>query len=121
MKKKILAIDDEVGFTRLLKVVLRHYDIREENDPLRALETARNFKPDLILLDIIMPGLDGGDLAAKFKDDPMLCHVPIIFLTAVVSKHEAGEHPKRIGHDVFLAKPVSPEALERCIAKHLAA
>lgn len=118
-KKKILVIDDEAGFTRLLKFVLKHYEIREENDPLKALETAQEFKPDLILLDVIMPGLDGGELAAKIKGDASLQRTPIIFLTAVVSPREAGKTSKVIGGFPFLAKPVSPEALERCIAEHL--
>lgn len=120
-KKKLLVIDDEPGFTRLLKLVLRHYEIREENDPLRAQETARSFQPDLILLDVIMPGIDGGNLAAKFQSDVLLKHIPIVFLTAVVSPREAGERSKQIGGFAFLAKPVSPQALECCIAEHLAA
>lgn len=120
MKKvKLLVVDDEPGFTRLLKLVLRQYDIQEVNDSLRTLETARAFQPDLILLDVIMPGLDGGNLAAKIKADPFLKHIPIIFLTAVVSPKEAGERPKHIGGFPFLAKPISPQALELCIAEHL--
>ena len=120
-KNRILVIDDESGFTRLLKLVLQRYEIREENDALRAFETARNFRPDLILLDVVMPGIDGGNLAAKIKGDPMLKHVPIVFLTAVVSTKEAGHEPKHIGGFPFLAKPVSPEVLERCIEEYLPA
>jgi CheY-like chemotaxis protein len=120
-KKKLLVVDDEPGFTRLLKLVLRHYEIREENDPMKALETARLFHPDLILLDVIMPGIDGGNLAAKFKADAHLKRIPIVFLTAVVSPREAGETSKLIGGFPFLAKPVSPQALEVCINEQLAA
>ncbi len=118
-RKKILVIDDEVGFTRLLKLVLRRYEILEENNSRRALETARFFRPDLILLDVIMPGLDGGNLAAAFQEDPLLKRVPLVFLTAVVSPSEAGEKPKVIGGIPFLAKPISPVALEQCIEEHL--
>ena len=120
MKKiRILAIDDEPGFTRLLKLVLHHYEIREENDALRAFETARAFRPDLILMDVIMPGVDGGNLAARIRSDVMLKRVPIVFLTAVVSPEEAGNTAKTIGGFAFLAKPVSPEVLEQCIEEHL--
>jgi CheY-like chemotaxis protein len=120
MKKiRILVIDDEAGFTRLLKLVLHQYEIREENDARRAFETARAFRPDLILMDVIMPGIDGGNLAAKIKGDVLLKRVPIIFLTAVVSLHEAGGSAKHIGGFPFLAKPVSPEVLEQCIEEHL--
>jgi two-component system OmpR family response regulator len=118
-KKKILVVDDEAGFTRLLKLVLRRYDIREVNDSKRALETAQAFQPDLILLDVVMPGIDGGNLAATIKADTRLKRVPIIFVTAVVSPREAGDSPKEIGGFPFLAKPVSPDALERCIEQHL--
>lgn len=120
-KTKILVVDDEAGFTRLLKLVMHHYEIREENDPGCALETARSFRPDVILLDVIMPGIDGGNLAATFQADAMLRRVPIIFVTAVVSTAETGNSAKHIGGFPFLAKPVSPEALERCIEEHLAA
>jgi len=120
-KTRILIVDDEPGFTRLLKLVMHRYDIREENDPTRALETAREFRPDLILMDVIMPGIDGGNLAAQCRADVMLQRIPIVFLTAVVSPREAGETSKQIGGFPFLAKPVSPEALDRCIQQHLSA
>jgi len=118
-KPRILVVDDEPGFTRLLRLVLQRYIIREENQSSRAFETALAFQPDLILMDVVMPEVDGGNLAAKFRADPRLSHVPIIFLTAVVSPSEAGETPKMFGGFPFLAKPVSPEALERCIAQQL--
>jgi CheY-like chemotaxis protein len=119
-KNRILVIDDEPGFTRLLKLVLQRYEIREENDAVRAFETALNFRPDLILLDVVMPGIDGGNLAARLKSDALLKNVPIVFLTAVVSPKEAGHEPKHIGGFPFLAKPVSPDVLERCIEENLA-
>ncbi|MEA3207274.1 MAG: two-component system, OmpR family, response regulator [Chthoniobacter sp.] len=118
-KPKILIVDDESGFTRLIKIALRKYEIREENDSLRALDVAREFHPDLIVLDVIMPGLDGGDVAAAIRVDPKLRHTPIIFLTATVSPKEAGTEPKLIGGYPFLAKPVSPAALEKCIEENL--
>lgn len=120
-KPRILVIDDEAGFTRLLKLVLHQYEIREVNDPTRAIETALEFRPDLILMDVIMPDLDGGNLAAKCHADPLLKDVPIVFLTAVVTQEEAGEQPKQIAGFPFLAKPVSPEVLELCIKKNLRA
>ncbi|EDY21568.1 response regulator receiver protein [Chthoniobacter flavus Ellin428] len=122
MKKiRILVVDDEPGFTRLLKLVLHRYEIREENDSTRAYETALSFRPDLILMDVIMPGMDGGNLAATCRADGLLRNVPIVFLTAVVSPREASAGTKQIGGFPFLAKPISPEMLERCIEEHLAA
>ena len=120
-KKKIMVVDDESGFTHLLKLTLPNYEIVEENDSERALGTARKFKPDLILLDVIMPGLDGGDLASQIRSDPVLAGTPIVFLTAVVSAEEAAGGVRNIGGFPFLAKPVNPETLKRCIEEHLLA
>jgi CheY-like chemotaxis protein len=117
-KKKILLVDDESGFTRLLRLTLPAYEIREVNNPLLAVQAAREFKPDMIFLDVIMPEADGGTIAAQMKEDPMLKHVPIVFLTAIVSKDEA-KNRHEIGGCEFLAKPVSRDQVDECIRKHL--
>jgi putative two-component system response regulator len=117
-KKKILLVDDESGFTRLLRLTLPAYEIREENNPLKAVQTAQDFKPDMIFLDVIMPEADGGTIAAQMKEDPVLRHVPIVFLTAIVSKDEAKDR-QEIGGCEFLAKPVSRDQIAACIMKHL--
>lgn len=114
-KKRILLVDDEAGFTRLLKLTLRTFEICEVNDPLKALETARQFKPDMIFLDLIMPGVDGGTLAAQFKQEPALKEVPIVFLTAVLGP---GEQPPSSGEEI-ISKPVPAKTIEQCIKKHL--
>ena len=117
-KTKILIVDDEEGFTKLMKLTLTEYDIREENNPVRALETARAFKPDLILLDVMMPHFDGGDVAAQIRADARLKNLPIIFLTAMVTKTET-EARALLGGYPFIAKPVTPERLVENIEKHL--
>jgi putative two-component system response regulator len=117
-KKKILLIDDEKGLTRLVKLAIPQYEVREENDPTRALETAREFQPDLILLDVVMPTMDGGDVAAQFKSDPALAEVPIVFLTAIVTP-KPGQPEQSIGGYPFIAKPVSSKKLTEAIEKHL--
>ncbi len=118
-KKKILVVDDEKSFTHLVKLALSEYEILEENDSLRALETARQFQPDLMLLDIIMPGIDGSELATQMRADPLLQHTPIVFLTAIVSPTETGGGPTEIGGFPFLAKPINKQTLIDCIEKHL--
>jgi len=118
--KRILIVDDEAGFTRLLKLTLegtRRYLVKEENDGSQALNTARQFRPDLILLDIVMPKMDGGDVARQMASDPMLKKVKIIFLTAIVSQKEAGAGG--IGGFPFVAKPVSLAALTAMIEETL--
>jgi CheY-like chemotaxis protein len=119
--KRILIVDDEAGFTRLLKLTLegtKRYLVKEENDGSRALATARHFHPDLILLDIVMPKVDGGDVARQIANDPILKRVKIIFLTAIVSQKEA--HAGGIGGFPFIAKPVSLAALTAMIEETLA-
>ena len=72
--KRILIIDDEPSMTRMIRLTLemtKRYQVREENNAMHALATAREFKPDLILLDVIMPGVDGGELARRIKADPV--------------------------------------------------
>src|SRR5688572_6969454 len=90
-KKRILVVDDRASDTRLVKLYLERtndYVVREENDAQAALAAAEEFEPHLILLDVIMPGMDGGELAACFQANPKLKAVPIVFLTAIVTKGE---------------------------------
>ena len=116
--KRILVIDDEPSITRTMKVNLERsgaYSVCAENHANRALETARHFQPDLIFLDVMMPELDGGHLAAQFGSDREFKSVPVIFLTAIVSEKETTTNGKMIGGHFFLAKPAGLAALIRCI------
>lgn len=115
---RILMVDDEEGFTKLAAMTLTDYEIRGEDDSAHALAAAQEFKPDLILLDVIMPGLDGGDVAAQIRAEPRLRNVPIIFLTAMVTEGERAARPD-FGGFPFIAKPVTPERLADCIEQHL--
>jgi len=88
MKKRILLIDDEPSFTRALKLHLEKsgaYEVTEENRGEIALETARRFKPDLILLDVMMPDVDGGEVASETRSDAKLKNTPIVILTAALA------------------------------------
>src|SRR3954464_15616571 len=119
-RPKILIVDDEKGFTKLTSLAMNDFEFREENNPLKALETARSFQPDLILLDVVMPEMDGGDIAAQIKADPALKDVPIVFLTAIVTEKETAKRQSFGGYP-FISKPVTPEKLAECIRKHLPA
>ena len=119
-KKRILLVDDEQSFTRLMKLNLETngpYEVQVENDGGKAVKTARAYRPDLIFLDVIMPDIDGGQVAAELRADPVLKSVPVVFLTAVVSKNEVIERGDVIGGQTFLAKPVSVEDVKRTIEK----
>ena len=90
--KRILLIDDDASVTEMLKLNLEQvgkYSVSVENDPAAALGAARDFRPDLILLDVMMPGMDGGDVAAVLASDSGIRETPIIFLTALVSQEES--------------------------------
>ncbi len=119
-KPRILIVDDEKGFTKLTRLAMSEFDICEENNATRALETARSFQPDLILLDVVMPEMDGGDIAAQIKADPALKNVPIVFLTAIVTEKETQKR-QTFGGYPFISKPVTPDKLAESIRKHLSA
>lgn len=122
MKKRILLIDDEPDFTDVVKLNLEEtggYEVLTENNPERTLAVARAFTPDLILLDVVMPNVDGGQVAARLKADEALKNTPLIFLTAVVSKEEARVREGVVGGHLFIAKPVSPEELLVFIERYL--
>jgi two-component system OmpR family response regulator len=122
-KKRILVVDDQPQNTQLLKAYLERnqYVVKEENDARAALAAAEEFKPDLILLDVMMPGVDGGELAARFKASPKLKGIPIVFLTATVTKAEVNAVGGLIGGDRFLAKPLVLTEVLACLEQCLGA
>jgi len=121
-KRKIMLIDDEEGFVRLLQMNLEQtgdYEIRVENRGKPAVESARWFKPDLILLDVIMPDISGIEVARQLKEHPKTADIPIVYLTATVSREEASEEGGVIDGLPSLAKPVTVEEVVACIRKTL--
>jgi DNA-binding response OmpR family regulator len=84
-RKRILIVDDEIGATRMLKANLElmdRYEVQVENRPEHAVPVARRFRPDAVLLDIVMPSMSGTAIAKELLGDPDLKSVPIAFLTA---------------------------------------
>jgi len=122
-KRRILIIDDDRESSHLVKILLEKagsYLVLEENDAAKAHQSARNFKPDVILLDIMMPGTDGGDVAAQIEADPELQRTPIIFLTALITKPETKTGLRIQGHPSF-AKPINIPELINEIEENLPA
>ena len=120
-KKRILLVDDEKSLTTLLKLNLEdtgNYEVRAENWPEDAITAAREFKPDLILLDIIMPRLPGGNIAALIDEDPELKGTPIVFLTAAVRRHQVEDNDGIICDHPCLAKPASLDEVIAMIEKY---
>ncbi len=103
-KAKILIVDDDAKISSLIGLILRRngYEVREENRSFAALATAREFRPDLALLDVDMPGKDGGTVAAEIEADPDLANTRVVFVTSLVAKNEAGIR----GGRPFVSKPV---------------
>ena len=114
MKKRILMVDDEAALTRMVKLNLErtgNYEVRTENEGAKAIAAAREFKPDLIMLDVMMPGMSGDEIAAQLKEDPELSKIKFIFVTAIVTRDETGQAGSEIGGNVFLAKPIKADEL----------
>jgi CheY-like chemotaxis protein len=115
-KRRILIVDDEPDSTHLVKILLEktgHYIVLEENDADQAHQSARNFRPDAILLDIMMPNADGGEVAAQIEADPELRSTPIIFLTALITEPETKAGLRIEGHR-SLAKPINiPQLIDQ--------
>lgn len=124
MKKRILVVDDEPSITRLLKLNLERtgeYEVATENVSRAALTLAERFRPDLVLLDVMMPGLDGGHLASALQDNPKLKGIPVVFLTAAVTRDEIRERRGLVGGLPFLAKPVNLQEVLACVERQLGA
>jgi CheY-like chemotaxis protein len=114
--RRIMMVDDESSFTHLAKLNLEKtgkYALCVENDPTKAVDAARAFQPELILLDIVMPGKDGGEIMAELQRDPELGRVPVAFLTATLSIAAVAERDNQIKGCPCIAKPISPKELMR--------
>ena len=121
-KKRILLIDDEEAFSFGAKINLEHtgeYEVRTEADGKCALNVIREFKPDLIFLDIIMPDIDGSEVISRMKSEEDLKDIPVVFLTATITKDEVSSQDGIIGGHPFLAKPVSTKEIIECIRKNI--
>ncbi len=121
-KKRILVVDDHAGITSLWRVMLEKtggYIVREENHSSSALDAARDFRPDLLLLDISMPELDGPDVARLVGADEEIGGTAIVFLSALISPSEAAAGKRVDGHRC-LPKPTCVVELVQTIESTLA-
>jgi two-component system OmpR family response regulator len=117
-EKRILIVDNEPELTDVLKIALESlgsFSVRTENDPAKAVSAAREFAPDLIVMDIKMPGLDGADVAIQFQADAAFSETPIVFLTGTVNAPEIVRHGSRPGGLRFLPKTMRLDAMVACL------
>lgn len=121
-RKRILLVDDEEAYARMMKLVLEHtglYEVEYETKALKAVAKARDYKPDLILLDVVMPEMDGGDLARLFEAEAQFKDVPIVFLTALVGGKESSRGAVTRAGFLFLGKLTSDDELIKCIEENV--
>ncbi len=112
MTARILIVDDVPANTRLLeaKLAAEYYQVASVKNGFDAITTAADWQPDLILLDVMMPGMDGFECCKRLKDNPDTLHIPVVMVTAL---GEPGERLRGLdaGADDFLTKPVEYETL----------
>ncbi len=109
---KILVIDDEPEITEIVETFLTEagYRVAVENSPANATAKAKEFQPNVILLDIMMPGSDGYAVCQELKRDPALADTPVIFLTGKDREDDRGRSFQS-GGDMYIKKPFSCERL----------
>jgi CheY-like chemotaxis protein len=120
-KSRVLIVDNNSQFARSARLRLDQsgkYVACTVIDPRRALETARSFKPDLVLVDLIMPQADGPEVAAQFEADWALHGVPIVFFTSLITAEEAKDGRRVYGHRI-LPKPTTSAELIELIEQNL--
>lgn len=121
-RKKLLIIDNEEELTEMLKTALEElggFHVRTENNPSCAVEAAMQFLPDLIVLDIKMPDLDGADVILRLRNESRLTRIPVVFLTGNVSENECRGQGGRIGNCRFLPKTMRLDNLVACLNETL--
>jgi len=107
--KKILVIDDDEKVGEMLQALLENhgYQVDYVRDGKKGLEIVKGTKPDLILMDLLMPGIHGFDLCEMIKKDEQICHIPVIAVSAVYKRAVAGAEIKEAGINEFVEKPIN--------------
>jgi len=120
-KKKILIVDDEPDILRLISLRLRKlgYDVLTAVDGKEALDAIRNENPDLVLLDLLIPFMNGAEVCEQIKNDKTLKHIPIILFTAH-SDTMTAEKAKKLGAEDYIVKPFVLEELTDKVEEILA-
>ena len=117
--KKILIVDDEKDILFVLenRLALAGFDVVSADSGLLALPMAKSQQPDLIILDLQMPTIDGTETARRLKADPATCDIPILFLTCLLSSEESNQREHSCGEDLVLAKSMDTAELVSVINK----
>jgi len=121
MPKKILIVDDDPDFVEAVTMILRpkKFEVVTAYNGKEGLEKVKAERPDLVVLDVMMPEKDGYSVCKELKSDPKWNHIPVLLLTGVVSHIPTTRYTQEMGMeteaDDYLDKPVEPEALVKRI------
>jgi CheY-like chemotaxis protein len=113
-KKRVLIVDDEATLANIVKMNLEktgRYEVRTENKGKQAVNTAKAFMPDVILLDMVMPDMMGSKVAEEMKKDSYLGRLPIGFMTALVNDDDVEQGRGTVGGYPCIAKPATTDKL----------
>lgn len=118
-KKRILIVDDEEEALNHLKNILQRagYQAISTTKGLEVLNLARLHRPDLIIIDIYLPDLEGSEVAARLREDAQCMNIPIVFLSGVVINKEDKLSGEKFGRHYILAKPVTPKEILDMVKK----
>ena len=121
MQKKILIVDDQKDVLKVLDKRLSGagYSVIKAENGKDALLLAKAEHPDLIILDIIMPEMDGAETAAVLKNDAQTKDIPVIFLTCLFTEKEEQKEDHVVGGKYFIAKPYNPNEMLEIVDRFL--
>jgi two-component system cell cycle response regulator DivK len=119
---RVLVVEDNADSREILTLELEAegYEVCAVGDGFSALEAAARFLPEVIVMDISLPNLDGLEATRRIKEQPELAHIPVIALTAHALKEDEARF-RAAGCDAYLAKPASPETVRQVIQQLLSA
>ncbi|MFA6093047.1 MAG: response regulator [Elusimicrobiota bacterium] len=119
---RILIVDDDASLVQILAIALKSYghEVASAGDPAAGLQEARNFKPELVLLDYHMPGATGAHLFEAFRRNSATAKIPILFMSGDAAPEQVFAEIVESGRARFIAKPVRLEKLKLLIEEMLA-
>ena len=121
-EKRILVVDEEPAVTSVIVRFLEGaglYEAVAVNDPTKAVEVAREFRPDLVVLDIVMPTMDGGEVLAALREHEGLSDIRAVYFTGLVSESEVGPEGYAVAGHPVISKPVRAEKFRSIVAQQL--
>jgi len=120
MAKKILVVEDDTDNRRIVVKVLtvEGYEVVEASDGIQALARARAERPDLILMDLALPNMDGWEATRRLKGDPDTRAIPVVALTAFAMRGDE-EQARAAGCDDYIPKPARPVAIREVVKKYV--